>query len=146
MPMSGHACHLPCWPQTTCGSRVSFILARALTLPPGVSMRTQSPGLIPRSLAADGCNSTSGSRACRRNLGSARCWLSQKRVCLAQGRIAMLHQGLGIQFDLACRRSETSGDAVLLLSELAVACLERYARPAGVLAQCHERNAGWMES
>src|SRR2546430_17354295 len=25
------------------------------TLPPGVSMRTQSPGSIPRSLAADGC-------------------------------------------------------------------------------------------
>src|SRR6266566_2655576 len=58
----------------------------------------------------------------------------------------MLHQGLGIQFDLACRRSETSGDAVLLLSELAVACLERHPYPAGVLAQCHERNAGWMES
>src|SRR6266568_6605602 len=58
----------------------------------------------------------------------------------------MLQQGLGIQFDLACRRSETSGDGVLLLSELAVACLERYAHPARVLAQRPERNTGWVES
>src|SRR6266568_2050895 len=57
----------------------------------------------------------------------------------------MLQQGLGIQFDLACRRGETSGDAVLLLSELAVACLERHPHPARVLAQRHERNAGWVE-
>src|SRR6266568_9128088 len=57
----------------------------------------------------------------------------------------MLQQCLGIQFDLACRRGETSGDAVLLLSELAVACLQRHPHPARVLVQRHERNAGWVE-
>ena len=43
---------------------------------------------MPRSAAAAGCSSTSGSRARRRRLGSARCWLSQNCVCLAQVRIS----------------------------------------------------------
>src|SRR6266567_6365270 len=57
----------------------------------------------------------------------------------------MLQQCLRVQFDLPCRRGETAGYAVLLLSELAVACLERHPYPARVLAQRHERNAGWVE-
>src|SRR6266699_2266055 len=57
----------------------------------------------------------------------------------------MLQQCLRVQFDLPCRRGETAGYAVLLLSKLVVACLERHPHPARVLAQRHERNAGWVE-
>src|SRR6266508_5098353 len=69
----------------------------------------------------------------------------QRLFILGQGRIAVRQQCLGIQLDLACRRGETLGYAILLLSELAVACLERHPHPARLLAQRLERNAGWLE-
>ena len=86
-PISAQACHQPCSPITTRGSRSSLRRARARTLPSGVSIETQSPLAIVRARAASGCNCTSGCRACLRKLG--------QRAVLALAE----HRGLGVRQD-----------------------------------------------
>jgi hypothetical protein len=126
--------------------------------------------LMPPSAPAVGCNSTTGSRVYRRRRGSARCWLSQEtgcawrrgdqrertdqgqarggphpqRVIRGTGRIAMRPQCLEIQRNLADRGGQPRRDAVLRLSELAVAGLDRPPPPLG-LARNSSRDIpdGW---
>src|SRR5512139_4305329 len=50
-----------------------------------------------------------------------------------------------IQFDLSCWCLEASRYTVLLLSELAVACLQRHPHPAWLLTQCFQRYTGRAE-
>ena len=58
--------------------------ARARMLPCGVSREIQSPAVIPRAAAVDGCISTCGSRALLRSEATCRCWVSQKNSDFAQ--------------------------------------------------------------
>jgi hypothetical protein len=85
---SSQACHHPCCPQTTLGSRLPSSVARARTSPLGVHTSTQSPFPMPRSAAVSRCISIAGSGARLRSRATLRCWVSQKCKDLAQVRIS----------------------------------------------------------
>ena len=167
--VSAQACHQPCSPTTTRGSR--------LVVEPGAGAHAALRRLdrhpvavaMPRACAASGCSSTSGSGARLRRLGSARCWrLAEQRrlragqdqrearrqvgprhradrrlLEIGQRRVAVVEEGLRIELDLARRRGEAARRAVRVrLGMFGVAGLQRQPHAAGRGAQLLQRDAG----